>query len=160
MTRSGDTAPDFTVPLVSDGDFETFTLSENLHDAPLVLAFFPAAFSSVCTDEMCTFRDRLAEFEDVDATVYGVSTDLPWALSEFRDRHDLSFGLLSDADGTIVDAYDVRTDFESMALSGIAQRAVFVVDSDGDVTYAWVADDPGTEPDYDDVALAADEARP
>jgi len=158
MVSVGDDAPDFTVPL-ADGSVGSFTLSERLAEAPLVFAFFPAAFTPTCTAEMCTFRDRLSEFETVDATVYGISIDTPFTLNEFREQNDLHFGLLSDTNREVVDAYDVTMDFESYGVDGVAKRAVFVVDADGTVTYAWVSDDPGAEPDYDAVARAAAEAR-
>jgi peroxiredoxin len=158
MVSVGDDAPDFTAPL-ADGSVGSFTLSDNLDDAPLVLAFFPAAFTPTCTTEMCTFRDRLSEFEAIDATVYGISIDTPFSLNEFRAQNDLNFGLLSDSNREVVDAYDVAMDFERFGIDDVAKRAVFVVDSDGTVTYAWVSDDPGAEPDYDAVARAAEDAR-
>ena len=157
MIETGDRAPNFTAPL-ANGDVETITLSDGLDEAPIVLAFFPGAFTSVCTDEMCTFRDQLSAFEDVGPTVYGVSVDSPFALNEFRDKHDLSFGLISDFDREIVDAYGVRMDFEDLGLHGLAKRSVFVIDRDGNVTWTWVSDDPGVEPDYDAVRAAAAEA--
>lgn len=154
MVSDGDMAPDFTAPIVDDG-IEEFTLSEHLDAAPLVLAFFPGAFTAVCTQELCEFRDRMAAFEAVDATVYGVSVDTPFALEEFRERHDLSFGLVSDSNKEIIDAYDVRTDFADLGYYGVAQRAVFVVDDERTVTYAWIAENPAQEPDYDAVEDAA-----
>ncbi|MFT4932682.1 MAG: peroxiredoxin [Natronomonas sp.] len=157
MIEAGDPAPDFTAPL-ANGDVESFTLSEHLDEAPIVLAFFPGAFTSVCTNEMVAFRDQLERFEDVGATVYGVSVDSPFALNEFRDKHDLPFGLISDFDRELVDAYDVRTDFEDLGLHGLAQRSVFVVDAEGDVTWSWVSEDAGLEPDYSAVRSAAAEA--
>jgi peroxiredoxin len=157
MVDVGDDAPDFTVPL-QDGDISQFTLSENLDEAPIVLAFFPASFTGTCTSEMAAFRDRLAEFEEAGATVYGVSVDTPFVHGEFREQNDLPFGLLSDHDRTLVDAYDVRTDFADLGVHGLAKRSVFVVDGDGVVTYRWVSDDPGVEPDYDAVLEAANDA--
>jgi len=157
MVETGDDAPDFTAPL-ANGDVDEFTLSAALDDGPVVLAFFPGAFTSVCTDEMCTFRDQIAEFETVGADVYGVSVDSPFAQNEFRDQHDLNFGLVSDIDKELIDAYDVRMDFADLGVHGVAKRAVFVVDTDGTVAYEWVSDDPGVEPDYDEVAAAAEDA--
>jgi peroxiredoxin len=159
MVSVGDDAPEFTAPL-ANGSIDSFTLSDRLAEAPLVLAFFPAAFTPTCTAEMCTFRDRLSEFERIDATVYGVSIDTPFTLNEFRDRNDLNFGLIGDSNRDAVDAYDVSMDFEAYGVDRVAKRAVFVVDRDGVVTYAWVSDDPGAEPDYDAVAGAAADARP
>ncbi|SDE79364.1 redoxin domain-containing protein [Halorientalis regularis] len=157
MVDEGDAAPDFTAPL-ANGDIAEFTLSENLDDAPLVLAFFPGAFTSVCSHEMNTFQDRLAEFKDVGATVYGISVDSPFAQNEFRDKLGLEFGLISDADKEIIDEYDIGMDFADLGVHDVAKRAVFVVNGDGDVTYAWVSDDPGVEPDYDEVESAAADA--
>ena len=154
MVSTGDTAPAFTAPLAT-GDIEEFDLEGSLDEAPLVLAFFPGAFTSVCSHEMSTFQDRLEEFQDAGASVYGVSVDSPFALNEFRDKLDLTFDLVSDADKEVVDAYDVSMDFEALGVHDVAKRAVFVVDSEGTVTYAWVSDDPGVEPDYDEVLEAA-----
>ena len=157
MVSVGDSAPDFTAPL-ADGDIGEFTLSDNLDDAPLVLAFFPGAFTSVCSHEMSEFRDRLEAFEDVGATVYGISVDSPFALNEFRDKLDLEFDLISDADKEIVEQYGIAMDFAELGVHDVAKRAVFVVDGDGEITYAWVSDDPGVEPDYDEVEDAAADA--
>lgn len=153
MVSVGDTAPDFTAP-VANGDVAEFTLSERVEDAPLVLAFFPGAFTSVCTHEMETLEDRLNEFDQAGATVYGVSVDTPFALNAFRDDSGLSFDLLSDTNRRIVTAYDAAMDFASMGIENVAKRAVFVVDGDRQVRYTWVSDDPGIEPDYDELADA------
>jgi peroxiredoxin len=159
MVSVGDSAPDFTAPKTNiDGDIESFTLSDNLDDAPLVLAFFPAAFTGTCTTEMCTFRDQLANFEDVGATVYGVSIDTPFVLSEFAEKNGLNFDLISDTNRELIEAYDIEMDFADLGVYGVAKRSVFVVDNDGVVTYAWVSDDPGVEPDYDAVETAASKA--
>ena len=159
MVSVGDIAPDFTAPKTdSDGDIESFTLSEHLDEAPIVLAFFPAAFTGVCTTEMCTFRDQMANFDDVGATVYGISIDTPFTLSEFAEKNDLNFGLISDTNRNLIDAFDVEMDFADLGVYSVAKRSVFVVDADGEVTYEWVSDDPGVEPDYDAVEKAASEA--
>ncbi|AFK18888.1 redoxin domain-containing protein [Haloferax mediterranei ATCC 33500] len=156
MVSVDDTAPDFTAPLTDiDGDIELFTLSEHLDEAPIVLAFFPAAFTGVCTTEMCTFRDQMANFEDIGATVYGVSIDTPFTLSEFAEKNNLNFGLISDTNRELVDAYDVEMDFADLGVNRVAKRSVFVVNGDGEITYEWVSDDPGVEPDYEAVEAAA-----
>ncbi|ALG82352.1 alkyl hydroperoxide reductase [Halanaeroarchaeum sulfurireducens] len=157
MVETGDDAPDFTAP-IANGDIEPFTLSEHLGESPIVLAFFPGAVTSVCTEEMCTFRDEMAQFNDVGATVYGLSVDTPFSLNEFRDQYDLQFGIVSDHAKEIIDAYDVEMDFADMGYYGVAKRSVFVVDADGEITYSWVSDDPGVEPDYEAVEAAAEEA--
>ncbi|MFW6458793.1 MAG: redoxin domain-containing protein [Halodesulfurarchaeum sp.] len=157
MVEIGDEAPEISAPL-ANGDIEQFSLSEELDDGPVVLAFFPGAFTSVCTDEMCTFRDEMAQFNEVGATVFGISVDTPFSLNEFRDTHDLQFGLISDHEKSAIESYDVAMDFTDLGYHGVAKRAVFVVDENGEVTYRWVSDDPGVEPDYDAVESAAAEA--
>jgi peroxiredoxin len=156
MVDVGDSAPDFTAPL-ANGDVDSFTLSEHFEEAPLVLAFFPAAFTGTCTNEMTTFQDRLAAFQDAGAAVYGLSVDSPFALNEFRDKHDLTFGLISDADKEVIADYGISMDFAAMGVHDLAKRSVFVVDGDGVVQYAWVSDDPGVEPDYEEVLAAVED---
>ena len=144
----GDRAPDFTVPLSGGeayNDVEAFTLSEALGTGPIVLAFFPAAFTSGCTDELCTFRDELASFDELDATVYGISTDLPFALNVFADQNDLNFPLLSDYRNEVIRDYGVV--LEGMYdVVDAAERAVFVLDAEGIVTYRWIRE--GDNPDF------------
>jgi len=150
MVDEGDTAPDFTAPL-ANGDVDSFTLSEHLDEAPLVLAFFPGAFTGVCSHEMNEFQNKLEEFQAAGASVYGISVDSPFALNEFREKLGLQFDLISDAEKDIIDAYDIPMDFADLGVYDVAKRSVFVVDADGEVRYAWISDDPGVEPDYDEV---------
>jgi len=157
MVTIGVEAPDFTAPLVGE-ETDPFTLSDVLGSGPVVLAFFPAAFSSTCTVELCTFRDDHSRFDELGATVFGISTDLPYALSRFRSDHEIDYSFVSDNDGSIIDVYDVVETWDHIALRGVAQRAVFVVDTGGVITYAWRADNPGEEPDYEAVAAAVEDA--
>lgn len=156
MPNVGERAPDFTVPLAEDG-IESFTLSDSLEAAPIVLAFFPAAFTGTCTSEMQTFQERLDGFHDAGATVYGISVDSPFVLEEFREGHGVEFGLLSDFEKEVIEEYGVRTDFSDIGVYGLAKRSVFVVGPDRRVTYRWVTDDPGEQPDYDAVLAATQE---
>ena len=155
MLTVGDDAPDFAAPRVN-AKTEPFRLSTRGDTGPVVLAFFPAAFSTTCTEELCTVRDELGTFEELNARVFGISTDLPYALSRFRAEHDLGFALISDNDGSIIDAYDVVDEWEDINLSGVAQRAAFVIDADGVIRYVWRAENPGKEPDYDAVVDAVE----
>lgn len=157
MLEEGNTAPAFTAPLAT-GDIETFSLADAVEtNSPVVLAFFPGAFTGVCSHEMRALQDRLEELSDAGATLYGISVDLPFALNEFRDRLSLSFDLVSDTDREAIDAFDIAMDFEAIGVHDIAERAVLVVDGNRTVTYAWVSDDPGVEPDYDELLRAVDE---
>jgi peroxiredoxin len=156
MPDVGDEAPDFTVSRAHDGDPEPFTLSEHLDDAPLVLAFFPGAFTPPCKEEMSHFQDDIDAYREMGATLYGISVDSPFAQKAFREENGFEFDMLSDSNKEVIDAYDVEIDFADMGYYGLAQRAVFVVDSDGEITYKWVADDPHTQPDFEAVQDAVE----
>src|SRR6478672_11523397 len=95
----GAKAPDFTLP---NEDREPTTLSGQLKNGPVVLAFFPAAFSGTCTTEMCTFRDQAAELNKVGAKVVGVSVDTFFALKAWKDAERLNFPLLSDFNKSVI----------------------------------------------------------
>lgn len=154
MIDVGDDAPNVTASLVDD-DIQPFELADHLGDEPVVLAFFPAAFSNTCTDEMEALRD---EFDRDDCTLFGVSTDLPHALAAYRSQYDLPFALVADPDHRAIEAFDVIEAFDHYGVDTVAQRAVFVLDADGVVTYRWLADNAGQEPDYDALAAAVDDA--
>jgi peroxiredoxin len=139
----GSKAPDFT--LVNQ-DREAVTLSSQ-QGRPVVLAFFPAAFSSVCTKELCTFRDSLAALNRANAQVYGISVDTFFTLKAFQAAQGLNFPLLSDFNKQVIQDYGVFNE-DMIGLKGIAKRAVFVLDKDGVVRHREVLDDARNEPDY------------
>ena len=143
----GAKAPDFTLPNQDRGQV---TLSEELQKGPVVLAFFPAAFSGVCTTEMCTFRDQGSELNKVNATVLGVSVDSFFALKAWADQQKLTFPLLSDFNKTVIRQYGVVNP-DMIGLKDISKRAVFVIDKDGVVRHREVLDDARNEPNYDKV---------
>jgi peroxiredoxin len=153
--ETGDTAPTFTAT-VGTSDHESFDLEEQLGDGPVVLAFFPGAFTPPCTNEMVALQGRIGEFQDAGATVFGVSADSPFTQGAFREEHGIEFDLVSDMSRDAIRAYDLEIDIPELGLHGIANRAVFVIDEDGTVTYQWVADDPTNEPDYDAVVEAVE----
>jgi peroxiredoxin len=150
MVSTGDTAPTFTAT-VGTAEHEPFDLEDHLGDGPVVLAFFPGAFTPPCRNEMLALQEHLAAFRDAGATVFGISADSPFSQGAFGEEHGLEFDLVSDMDGGAIEAYGLTMDIPDLGLHGIANRAVFVLDSDGSVTYRWVADDPTNEPDYDAV---------
>jgi len=156
MPATGDTAPTFTATY-GTSDHEDFDLAEELGDGPVVLAFFPGAFTPPCTNEMVALQERIDDFAAAGATVFGVSADSAFSQGAFREEHGLEFDLVSDMDGDAIRAYDLEMDLPDLGLWGIANRAVFVLDKEGTVTYQWVADDPTNEPDYEAVldAVAA-----
>ena len=148
----GSTAPDFTL---TNQDRQPVSLSAQ-RGRPVVLAFFPAAFSSVCAKEMCTFRDSMARLGTADAQVYGISVDTFFTLKAFHDHEKLSFPLLSDFNKQVIRDYGVFNE-DMIGLKGIAKRAVFVIDKNGVVRHREVLEDARNEPDYGKVfsALAA-----
>ncbi|MFW5929384.1 MAG: redoxin domain-containing protein [Halobacteriota archaeon] len=157
MVEVDDTAPEFTAPVVTADEVSTFSLDEALEDGAVVLAFFPAAFTGGCREELCDFRDSLAEFEDVDASVYGVSVDGPFSLQEFAGDNDFGFALVSDFEREVIESYDVKLDSLAGIYGPVAKRSVFVIDADGVVRYRWVSDDPSVLPDVDEIREAVEE---
>ena len=148
MVKVGDKAPDFTLKNTSK---EEVTLSD-YQGKTVIMAFYPGAFTGVCDKEMCSFQDNLAILNDCNATVLGISVDSPWANAEFARRYNLEFELLSDLDREVVDSYDAGF----VGLGGLdgyvsANRVVIIIDSEGTVQYRWVAENPGVEPDYEEV---------
>src|SRR5919204_1351641 len=142
----GATAPDFTL---TNHDRQPVALSAQ-RGRPVVLAFFPAAFSSVCTKELCTFRDSLEKLNRAQAQVFGISVDTFFTLKAFHDQQKLAFPLLSDFNKEVIRQYGVFNE-DMIGLKGVAKRAVFVIDKDGVVRYREVLDDARNEPDYDKV---------
>ena len=148
MLNVNDVAPDFTLKNTSKEDV---SLSQ-FNDKTVVLAFYPGAYTGVCDTEMCTLQDNLKAFDELEATVLGISVDSPWANGGFSKQYNLEFELLSDFNREVIKSYDVV--FEG--LGGIegytcANRAVYIVQN-GVIKYAWEASpNPGIEPDYDEI---------
>lgn len=143
--ETGDEAPNFE--LFSD-ESEPWRLSDHL-DRPVVLLFFPGAFTRVCTAELTTVSDTLDSFGD--AHVVGISTDAPPVLSEYRSENDIGLPLLSDHSANVSRTYGAKYDnnFGPMDFDRISKRAAFVIDRQGIVRYAEVLEDAGNEPDYE-----------
>ena len=147
----GQAAPDFTL---FDNERQQRSLRE-FKGKNVILAFFPGAFTGVCTTEMCTLRDRMDQFNTLNAQVLGISVDPPFSQKAWSDQNNLNFPLLSDFNRQAVNKYDVA--LENMAgMQGYvaAKRAVFVLDKEGVVRYKWVGDTPGVEPVYDEIRHA------
>ena len=143
----GAKAPDFTL---HNQNREDVTLSDELKKGPVVLAFFPAAFSGVCHQEMCTFRDSASDLNKVNANVLGVSTDTFFTLKAWGDQLKLNFPLLSDYNKDLIKKYGVLNP-DMIGMKDIAKRAVFVIDRDGVVRHREVLEDARNEPNYDAV---------
>lgn len=154
MIRQGDDVPDVTAQAATGSDEHAdFSLHAALDEGPVVLAFFPLAFSSVCTTQVRDVQENwYDDLRQLDAQVYGVSVDSPFALGEFHEAEELSYPLVSDFNREIVDVFALSTDV--VGFEGVAQRAVFVIDQDGTVAYADVLDDASEIPDMEPVREA------
>jgi len=151
----GSKAPAF---VLLDTDGNDYNLS-NLAGKKAVIAFFPAAFSGVCAEELCTFRDSLVDFSDLNAEVLGISTDGRFANGAFRDQNNLPFPILSDYKLTAIADYEVAwPDFAGMSGYTAAQRSVFVVGTDGNIAWKWLSDVPSDLPPFDQVKSAVEAA--
>jgi peroxiredoxin len=148
MLEVGQEAPEFSL---HDSAKNIVTLGEN-KGKKIVLAFFPAAFTGVCSTEMCTFQDSLSALNDANAIVLGIDVDAPFSNQAFIDKNNLTFPILSDYARTTVDAYGVALEnFAGMDGYTAAQRSIFIVDESGNLMWKWIADNAGQEPDYDKV---------
>lgn len=149
--KKGDRAPAFTL---YDTDKKPRSLSEFL-GKKIVLAFYPGAFTGVCTKEMCTFRDSLASLGSLNAQVVGISVDSPFANRAFAEQNKLTFPLLSDFSREVSKNYGgVYDDFSGLKSYTASKRSVFVLDTGGIVQYAWITDNAGVEPPYAEVEKA------
>ena len=149
--KVGDKAPDFTL---KDTDRNDRSLKEFLGKKS-VLAFFPGAFTGVCTKEMCMFRDSLSKLGTLNAQVVAVSVDSPFSNKAFADANKLSFPVLSDYTRETIRKYGIVHDgFANLKGYIAAYRSVFVLDKNGIVKFVWVSENPGVEPPYDEVMKA------
>ena len=148
--KVGNEAPDFTL-LETPG--KSVTLSEEVQKGPVVLVFYPADFTSVCQEELCRFRDVLADYNSMGANVLGISVDGIFSHKAFKEANGIEYPLLSDWDKTVIKDYGiVNEDFVGM--KEVAKRSVFVVDTDRTIVYVWVSEDPGKLPPFDEVKMA------
>lgn len=142
--KTGDKAPAFT--LISD---ETKPVSLGDYAGKnVVLLFFPMAFTSVCTEELCTMRDSIAEYNKMDADILAVSVDSPFTLARFKKDQSLNFPLLSDFNKEVSRNYGTLYEEFVLGLRGVSKRSAFVIDKDGTVRYAEVLENAGDVPNF------------
>lgn len=154
--RPGDRAPDVRLPSHA---LETISLAEYQEGRPLVVLFFPLAFTGVCTTELCTVAEDWSAYQELGARVVAISVDSPWALERFRKECGAEFPFLSDFNREAARAFGVlRTDPLGPGLREVADRAAFVVDPRGEIAYAWHAANPGLLPPFDELKEAVREA--
>ncbi len=144
MLQPGQKAPDFTL---FSSDRQPVSLAD-YHGRNLILLFFPMAFTSVCTAELCEMRDNIGTYTGLNAGVVGISVDSPFTLAKFKAEEKLPFELLSDFNKEASQAYGAYYETFVMDLKGVSKRSAFVVDSDGTIQYAEVLDNAGDVPDF------------
>ena len=117
-----------------------------------IIAFFPGAFTGGCTEELCNFQSDLEEFNNLNVQIVGISVDSPFALTGWAQANGITFDLLSDYKKECIKLFDVE--FQGLAgMEGYVSstRAVFIADSSGEITYKWIAENPGVLPDFEEI---------
>ncbi len=143
----GAVAPNFSL---TNTNKETVTLSE-LKGQPVVLLFFPFAFTSTCTAELCGVRDDIANYANLNAKVYGISIDSVFTLIKYKEDQNFNFDLLCDFNKEACTAYETKYDSFAFGMQGVAKRSAFVVDKEGIIQYAEVLENAGEIPNLDAV---------
>jgi peroxiredoxin len=129
--KPGQQAPSFSL---YDSDKYKITLSD-LKGHNVLLLFFPAAFSGTCTKELCSVRDNISVYNNVSAKVFGISVDMVYSLSKYKEEQKLNFSLLSDFNKEVSAAYGCLYDTFSYEMKGVSKRAAFIIDKNGIVRY-------------------------
>lgn len=146
----GDKAPDFKL---LNTELKEVSLSD-YKGKKLVVHFFPMAFTGVCTTQLCTMRDSFGYYEGINAGVVGISVDSPFTLAKFREDQAYQFPLLSDFNKEASPAFDAFYDEFAFGLKGVSKRAAFVVNEEGNITYAEVLESAGDLPDFNAIKQA------
>ena len=148
MVEVGERAPDFTLPNERNEDV---TLSKEVGHGPIVLSWYVLDFTRVCTGQACNFRDEMDGLKGLGAKVFGISADSPASHRVFKEMNKLNYPLLSDWGGHVSERYGVLYATWGK-LKRVSKRAIFVIDRDGVIRYAWVTEDAGVAPDVKAVA--------
>jgi peroxiredoxin len=155
MLQPGQNAPDFTL-------FNTEKKEISLSDfkgKSLVLLFFPMAFTSVCTAELCEMRDNISTYASLNATIIGISVDSPFTLAKFKAEQNLPFDLLSDFNKEVSEAYDSLYATFVMNLKGVSKRSAFVIDPNGIIQYVEVLESAGDVPNFSAIQETLDKIK-
>jgi glutaredoxin-dependent peroxiredoxin len=146
--KVGDKAPDFTL---TDTELKPRSLNEFL-GGKTVIAFFVGAFTSVCTKEMCAFRDSMARLTNLKAQIVGIAVTDPFSNKAFAEKNLLTFPILSDYKRVVIKTYGIKLpDFYGLKGYTTAKRAIFILDNNGIVRYVWITDNPAVEPNYSEI---------
>lgn len=143
-TLLGQQAPDFTL---RDTEKNKVTLSE-LKGKNVLILFFPLAFTSVCTKELCMTRDNIALYNNLNTTVLGISVDSLFSLGRFKEDQQINFPLLSDFNKTASADFGSLYEHFFNDMDGVSKRSAFVIDKDGIVRYEEVLENAGDIPDF------------
>jgi glutaredoxin-dependent peroxiredoxin len=143
----GSLAPEFTL---FSSDKNPVVLSEQ-RDSNVLLLFFPLAFTSVCTAELCAVRDNLSWYNTINAKVFGISVDSPQTLAKFKEEQQLNFTLLSDFNKEASRSYNSIYEMFGLNMKGVSKRSAFVIDKTGMVQYAEVLENAGEQPDFNKI---------
>lgn len=141
----GDTAPAFEL---RDTQKNKVVLSD-YNGKNVLLVFFPLAFTSVCTKELCSIRDNIASYNNVNAEVFGISVDSPQTLAKFKEEQHLNFSLLSDFNRDASKAYGSLYEVFGGWMKDVSKRSAFVIDKNGIIRYAEVLENAGDIPDFE-----------
>lgn len=144
VLQKGDKAPSFTL---FNSDKKQVSL-EDFKGKNLIIHFFPAAFTGVCTAQLCTMRDDIEYYTRLNAVVLGISIDTVFSLGKFKTEQNYTFDLLSDFNKKAIQEYGVYFENFAFGMTGVAKRAAFVIDGEGTIQYAEVLDNPGNLPDF------------
>ncbi len=151
----GTKAPDFTLPTKTADGPKQIKLSDNFGKKNTLLLFFPMAFTGTCTTEMCNLGPELPSYTDLNAVVYGISGDNPFAQEAWAQKEKISVTLLSDYEHKVAQAYDVMYDSflpqMNLGMSGVAKRSAFIIDKNGVIQYAVSKDDARELPDFEKI---------
>jgi peroxiredoxin len=151
----GTKAPDFSLPTKTAEGPKQIKLSDNFGKTNTLLLFFPMAFTGTCTTEMCSLTPDLSGYTGMNATVYGISGDNPFAQEAWAKKENISVTLLSDYEHKIAKDYDVMYDSFlpqiNLGMSGVPKRSAFIVDRNGVIQYAESNDDAKALPDFDKI---------
>ena len=150
---TGTKAPDFTLKTKNAEGLQDVTLSDNFGKKKTVLLFFQLAFTSVCMQEMCDVSAGIAAYNDLNATVYGISIDSPFAQEQMAKVDKLQFPLLSDFNKEVSEAYDVLY-ADLLGFKGVSKRSAFVIDETGVILYSESSEDPHDLPNFDAIKAA------
>ena len=145
----GEAAPDFSL---FDHDKNIMTLSAEKISNVLLL-FFPLAFTSVCTKELCSVRDDLKMYERLNVKPFGISVDSLYSLKKFREEQHLNFPLLSDFNKEVSTLYRCLYNEFSYGMKGVSKRSAFLIDKQGIVQYAEVLENAGMQPGFEAIQV-------